>query len=201
MTGGNTMPDAGLGFKELIAIAAFALSVIGTALGAIVYASTWKDKKDVTGMLREIEALKFKLLRLERRSEDDLYIIDIVAGILKNTSFRISVISSDIDDLWSYSKGKRSPVSEREYEKLSVRFERFRAELGLFSATSERRISAQRSLAHLDGDHESLELMRGIEKGSFGTRDPDIVSNIGILKARLRAIEDEFSERYRSGEF
>ncbi|MFZ3349350.1 MAG: hypothetical protein WA268_00575 [Xanthobacteraceae bacterium] len=176
-----------------------AIFSIVVAIGAVVFAviSAWKFD-GAKRLTRHMEDIDFKLKKLFSLIAADSQIIDIIAGALHSLNKRQTILYQ----LISLSTDDEFYANEEVIELAAIH--KRLTELGLFSQDAVRRISAQRSLAHSDGDFQSLYLMKCIEQGKLGYRDPEIKEQILLLEKRLdrlRARQSVWAGRPGGGSF
>ena len=189
------MPSSGFELKDFLAVLVIVIALY-------IYKMAASDRQSVSDLKKELDDLRRRVDWLGKKQNEDFFVVDLIAGIAKNLHKRILLVTTRSDDFSVRRNCNNVDVFEIEATSLLSEYQKFQTELGLFSATEDRRLSALRSLANLDGDLGSLELMQRIEKGEVGRRDGEIVEDIKTLIARLKAAVriDEISVQ-RTGQF
>lgn len=156
------------------------LSIVAATAGLLLTAFIfYRVKEDI----RTIEKLKKRL--------------DLSEELQRKNSTISNELVNVLYDLYSMSAGYKAIaelqnlgilVDDNLFDSLGDDFEaaeKHFAELGLFSASKDRRISVAQSLANTYGDIESYTLISEIEAGNYGEERPELSPYRKLLEERL----------------
>ncbi len=156
-----------------------ALGFSSLILAAIAGIFTLNSKRESSLLAKKVDKLATELENQKRRQKNEVHITDCIAGALHELNKK-----SINNFLYTASISPDSFYQDKEHE-ISLALDKELTELGLFSEDKDRRVSAQRSIAHHLGDPNSLFLFQLILSGEIGNLDSELSANNEVLRKRL----------------
>ncbi len=172
--------------SDLVAILAVIVGILAIVM-TLIHQHKYTEKLDALD--KNFTHLKEHINNLDLKQSSQAWVDDTIAEALHCLSRRQAILANGL-----FSGTHHNLLETIDQEEVDT-FEQLAAELGLFSESKERRVSAQRTLAVGIGDSRSLTLLKLIESGTAGRRDQEIVENINRLKTRLNKLGETESNR------